>query len=171
MAAPCVKSERVRTLRADCQMRYGAGEAFSADTAIWTWLLRHAGWQISRFQVKANGSTAYKDAYGEHYTSQTVAFGEAVLARIARPSSRTLQGGRKWQKGDAVFIKGIWVGKSESADEHIILTERGRILARTIRRLAPAKRHNKRFLSLVRGLPWDPQDGIVRGRPKKEAAE
>ena len=58
--------EQTRTIRADCQMRFGNGEAFGADKQIWAWLLRHAGWQISRYKQKGNGMTAYKQAYGEH---------------------------------------------------------------------------------------------------------
>ena len=40
--------EQARTIRADCQMRFGRGETFGADKLIWAWLLRHAGKQISR---------------------------------------------------------------------------------------------------------------------------
>ena len=44
--------EQARTIRADCQMRFGRGETFGADKPIWAWLLRHAGWQISRYEQK-----------------------------------------------------------------------------------------------------------------------
>ena len=52
--------EQSRTIRADCQMRFGSSETFGADKPIWAWLLRHAGWQISRYKPKGNGMTAYK---------------------------------------------------------------------------------------------------------------
>ena len=39
--------QQARTIRADCQMRFGSGETFGADKPTWAWLLRHAGWQIS----------------------------------------------------------------------------------------------------------------------------
>ena len=73
-------------------------------------------------------------------------------------------------KGDAVFFMGVWVGRSETSDEHIVLTPGGRVLSRTIRRLEPSRRHDAGFLGKVKGLPWDPQVGIVRGRPRKEPA-
>ena len=50
-----VVEEQARTIRADCQMRFGNGETFGADKSIWSWLLRHAGWQISRYKQKGNG--------------------------------------------------------------------------------------------------------------------
>ena len=76
--------------------------------------------------------------------------------------------GKRWHKGDAVFIKGVWVGRRETADEHIIVTPRGRVLSRTIRRLEPSRQHDAAFLGTVKGLPWDAH--IVRGRPRKELA-
>ena len=44
--------EQSRTIRADCQMRFGSSETFVADKPIWAWLLRHAEWQISRCKPK-----------------------------------------------------------------------------------------------------------------------
>ena len=69
-----------------------------------------------------------------------------------------------------MFIKGVWVGRSEMADEHIVLTPGGRVFSRTVRRLEPSRRHDVAFLGTVKGLPWDAQDGIVRGRLRKEPA-
>ena len=137
--------EQSRTIRADCQVRFGSSETFGADKPIWAWLLRHAGWQISRYKPKGNGMTAYEQACGEHYTHEVVPFVEIVLVRVPKPTHRGLQGGQRWHKGDAVFIKGVRVGRSDLSDEHIVLDK-------------------------VKGLPWDAQDAFVRGRPRKEPA-
>ena len=76
-------------------MRFGNGEAFGADKPIWAWLLRHAGWQISRYKQKGNEMTAFKEAYGEHYTHEVVPFAEIVLVRIPGPTHRGLAGGER----------------------------------------------------------------------------
>ena len=107
--------ERSRTIRADCQMR--SSETFGANKPIWEWLLRHAGWQISRYKPKGNGMTAHKQAHGEHYTHEVVPFAEIVLVRVPKPTHRGLQGGKRWHKGDAVFIKGVWVGRSDLSED------------------------------------------------------
>ena len=159
--------EQSRTIRADCQMRFGSGETFGADKPIWAWLLRYAGWQISRYKQKGNGMTAYKHAYGEHYTHEVVPFAEIVLVRVPKPTHHGLQGGKRWHKGDAVFIKGVWVGGSGTSDEHIVLTTGGRVFLRTSRRLEPSRRHDAGFLGKVKGLPRDAQDGIVPGSTEK----
>ena len=151
-------------------MRFGSGETFGADKPIWAWLFRYAGWPISRYKQKGNGMTAYKHAYGEHYTHEVVPFAEIVLVRVPKPTHHGLQGGKRWHKGDAVFIKGVWVGGSGTSDEHIVLTTGGRVFLRTSRRLEPSRRHDAGFLGKVKGLPRDAQDGIVRGRPRKEPA-
>ena len=160
--------EKSRTIRADCQMRFGNGETFGADKPIWACLLRHAGWQISRYKPKGNGMTAYKQANGEHYTHEVVPVAEVVLVWVPKPTHRVLQCGKRWHKGDALFIKGVWVGRSEKSDEHIVLTPVGCVFSRTIRRLEPSRRHDAGFLGKVKCAPWDAQDGIVRGRPRKE---
>ena len=54
------------------------------------------------------------------------------FSRRSKPTHRALQGGKRWHKGDAAFIKGVWVGRSETSDEHIVLTLGGRVLSRTI---------------------------------------
>ena len=56
------------------------------------------------------------------------------------------------------------------SDEHNVLTPGGREVSRTIRRLEPSRRHDAGFLDKVKGLPWDAQDGIVRGRPREKSA-
>ena len=148
--AAAVRSKLLRNnlIRADCQMRFGSSETFGADKPIWAWLLRHAGGQVSRYKLEGNGMTAYKQAYGEHFTHEVVPFAEIVLVRVPKPTHRGLQGGKRWHKGDAVFIEGVWV----------------------TRRLEPSRRHDAGFLDKVKGLPSDAQDGIVRGRPRKESA-
>ena len=44
------------------------------------------------------------------------------------------------------------------------------MFSRTIQRLEPSRRHDTVFLNTVKGLPWDVEDGILRGRPRKESA-
>ena len=114
--------------------------------------------------------TAYKQAYGEHCTHEVVPFAENVLARVPRRTHRGLAGGNRWHKGDAVFTQGVWVGRTETSDEHVVLTPGGRVLSRTSRRLQQSRPHDAVFLSIVKGLPWDAEDGILRGRPRKESA-
>ena len=83
--------EQSRTIRADCQMRFGSSETFGADKPIWAWLLRHAGWQISRYKPKGNELAAYKQACGEQYTHEVVPLTEIVLVGVPKPTNQSIQ--------------------------------------------------------------------------------
>ena len=50
---------------------------------------------------------------------------------------------------------------------HIIVTENGREIARTVRRLPLSQRVDVSLLKRVKGLPWDGQGLVRRGRPPK----
>ena len=50
----------------------------------------------------------------------------------------------------------------------MVLTTDGTVKSRTVRRLAPSRRHQLDVLSSVKGLPWDDQGAARRGRPRKE---
>ena len=104
--------ERSRAIRADCQMRFGSSETFGADKPIWAWLMRHAGWQISRYKPKGKGMTAHKQAYGEHYTHELVLSAEIVLVRVPKPTHRGLQGGERWHNAwrSRVFANDLTIG-------------------------------------------------------------
>eukprot|EP00975_Prorocentrum_lima_P000393 75966-Prorocentrum_lima.AAC.1 len=59
------------------------------------------------------------------------------------PSDRRVGGmltetGRR-QKADPAWRHGIWVGKELKSDEHILLTAKGAVTARSIRRLPPSE--------------------------------
>ena len=56
------------------------------------------------------------------------------------------------RKGDPVYRKGVWVGKSSWSDSHICLTRSGAVEARSIRRLP--EQFDGQMLVHCRGLPW-----------------
>ena len=79
--------------------------------------------------------------YGRKYKGSICLFGESVLYKASSPF-----------KGDDVFKRGIWVGKSNWSDTHIVLTQGGAVEARSVRRL-PDQFHSL-DVWCARGLPW-----------------
>ena len=63
---------------------------------------------------------------------------------------------------------GIWPGRSEGSDEHLLGTPRGVMRARTIRRLVPETRWDAQAFLEFRGVPLDVNSGAlpVGPRPK-----
>ena len=132
---------------------------------IWPWMVRHASWTRSRFGIKANRKTAFKDCFGHAYTGQIVPFGEMVLFKM--PSSHT---GRRTQgqrqlKGDFSWEKAVFLGKTLESDEFLVETSQGIHTARTVRRMRDDLRRSREAVENMRGVPWNMLTTI--GRPRK----
>ena len=90
------------------------------------WSFRHAAERlINRFRVLNQKMTSYELMYGRRYQGNICQFGESVLFKTLSP----------W-KGDDVFHRGVWVGKSHWNDNHVVMTPNGVVEARSIRRVA-----------------------------------
>ena len=80
--------------------------------------------------------------------------GEQLWYRIA---ARVSAGRGKWE---ARFARGIWVGKSEIDDTHLVVDlERGIQKVRTVRRMPEEFRWNAEMLQDIRFTPWNPTPG------------
>ena len=94
-------------------------------------MVRHCGWLLTRFQMKATGRTAYCSRMGREYRSETVEFAEQKLFHISESSGPGATVGKLMPRWDL----GVWVGKINDSDEHVLLTPFGSKRARSIRRL------------------------------------
>ena len=93
-------------------------------------LLNSVGWMITRFQPRSHGGSSYRLIFGREYSGEIAEMGEQLWYRIAAPVSA---GRGKWE---ARFARGIWVGKSEIDDTHLVVyLERGIQKVRTVRRM------------------------------------
>ena len=142
--------------------------ALTPEQPGWPWIVRHSAWLHNRFHVKANGRTCFEELHQTRYKQDVVPWGEKVLFMEPRPKHRRLKGGRRHQKMDAAMESGIWLGRSEEIDEHLLGTPRGVMRARTIRRLIPQDRWDAQSFLEFRGVPWDVSSGAlpVGFRPK-----
>ena len=84
-----------------------------------------------RYNVKNKTSTPFRVINGYDYVRPICGFGETVHYRIARDPKKT----------QPRFELGLWVGRTEGADEHIVLTSGGVVLTRDVRRLAEDRQH------------------------------
>ena len=138
---------QIRTLWADLTARYP--ELDPSHNAM-PWLVRHASWLIARYHVRQRDKlTPYKMALGSDYNRPVCIFGEQVLAKVPLAESKL---SRKW-------LKGIWLGKLERDDSHVIGTTAGAIAVRSVRRLPKPEQIGPELMAELRGLPWKPRDG------------
>jgi hypothetical protein len=89
-------------------------------------------------------------------------FGEVVMYRELMPSHRKIRDGRRYQKGDSAWRRGVWLGGTEDG-EHLVGTDDGTTTGRTVRRLDQARRTAASLLGNTGGVPW----GLLKGRPRK----
>ena len=84
---------------------------------ISSWLARHSGWILTRFTVREDGLTPYRRLKGRDYHGQIAEFAETVMYKLAPGAAGKMEA--RWEKG-------IWLGKANVSDEHLIGTPRGR---------------------------------------------
>lgn len=152
----------IRTARADLEKKFG--EKVGPRYKLMPWLVRHVPWCRSRFQQGRDGRSSHQRLYGKPYTSATLMFGEVCVGRLRAKVATAA-------RLDARGLKGIWVGKSDENDEHILLTERGVVLARTVTRKPGGEKFDREFLKVVFGLSWNPRGKGIDEEPKPQQKE
>ena len=148
------------------------------DTSLFPWMLRHSAWTVVRYQAdQRTKQTPYERTRGSRYESALVPFGEVVMAKIAD--------GDKFRAGklDSTWVKAVWVGRVDKSNEHLLLTAKGCIRSRVVRRILDGDQAS--YHAEVKGLPWDTFKGSAemmrnatnrlgepprpsRGRPRKD---
>ena len=56
--------------------------------------------------------------------------------------------------------RGVWLGKLDRDDSHILGTSSGAIAVRSVRRFPPESQTDSKMLEDMKGLPWQPRDGV-----------
>ena len=79
------------------------------------WLLQHSVFILNKYLVKDTGTTEHQNNYHKIYNNPVCQFGEAVLA-----DTRYLVNYKLRQRNLEQKIKGIWIGKDPTTDEHLI---------------------------------------------------
>ena len=83
------------THRYDLESRY-ATRVLTTHNA-WPWMVRWAAFLRSRFGAKANGRTAYQDAFETSYVSEILPFGETAINQQDRGRAGKAQAAQRGQ--------------------------------------------------------------------------
>lgn len=90
------------------------------------WGPRHATWLHTRFNVRATSRAAYHEVYATEWRGDLCTWVETVVFQESASYSGALVMGRRNKTTDARYRKGIWLGRSEESNEHIVCTADGR---------------------------------------------
>ena len=104
----------------------------SADNALMRCFVRHAAWLIPRFR-SSDVQSPFNRAMGGPHRGKLVEFGETVLAHLPEVGKGS---GDPAPKLADRRKSGVWLGKSDLTDEHLVRTDGGVVYARSVRRLA-----------------------------------
>ena len=149
-------------------------------TLLFPWMLRHSVWTVVRYQSdQRTKQTPYERTRGCRYESALVPFGEVVMAKMA--DADKMRAG----KLDSAWVKAVWVGRVDRSNEHLLLTTKGCIRSRVVRRIPDGNQAS--YHAEDQGLPWDTLKGsaemlrnalvrpgepprLPRGRPRKDGS-
>ena len=132
-----------RTLRLDLLGRTNI--AVGSDLPITSWMVRHAAWLLSHFQTgSADGKTACARQFEGPHESPVLPFAERVMWKD--PVLQLTKLKSSWGSG-------LWLGRSQTSNAHLIGTRVGIVAARTIRRLLAREREDSSLVVAMRGTP------------------
>jgi len=162
--------EQFRTLRFSLERRLDM--KITPEMPVWAWLARHAAFLITRFQTRATGQTAFQHLTDTQYRSDLGEFGEAVMFREATSTTGEQRDGRRPKGADSLWHKGVWVGRSEFNNEHIVMSTVGVRGTMTVRTLPPDAKWDKDLILAAAGLPWQskPRTDRIAGDARKPRA-
>ena len=150
-------SRQVRTLVNAFEARYPKVK-MSVSSLQYGWVVRHAGWLLTRYNVKTDGKSPYERLRGREFKGEVVEPFEVVHFKLTTD---------KRGKLDSQTAVGIWLGKSLQSDERYIGTSNGVQRCRSIWRRPEAKRWDPSQLEKMKGEPWQPRGTLtmVPGTP------
>ena len=75
----------------------------TTESPLLPWLVRHCGWILSRYAVRADGRTGYSRLQGREYTSGIAIFGETIWYKLPKTADLT--------NFDDRWRTAIWLGE------------------------------------------------------------
>ena len=113
-----------------------------------TWMVKHAGELISKYQLNRDGQTAYYKVFGKPCKDIIAEIGEEVHYRVSDVDTGSL---------DSRWKSGIWLGIRWKSTEHHIGTPEGVINSYAIERKPLEERWSKDAVEAIVGTRWRPQ--------------
>ncbi|CAK0861483.1 unnamed protein product, partial [Prorocentrum cordatum] len=150
----------LRTLRFSLETKLGCKLELSEPNLAF--LANAVGWCTARFQPRSRGGSSYKFLFSREHEGEVAEIGEQVWHRI---SARVAAGQSKFE---ARFAKGMWVGKSDLGDQHLVVDlQRSLLKVRSGRRMPEEFRWNAELLKQIDVTPWAPVPERVKSAIKK----
>ncbi len=116
---------------------------------IYAWLINHASFLTSRFQVGVDGKNPYQRLKGKTYKRPMLTFAEHVHFQPPKTQEQ------KKNKLAPTWEDGILLSIKDSSNEYFVGTKDGVIKSKDVRRVAESERFPKELLEEIVGVPWE----------------
>ena len=127
----------VRVLKDQVEHNYNL--VLDSKHPVLAWLVNHAGFLLSRFQLSADGLTSYERLKGKPFRRKLFNFAECVHYM---PIGKNFGQRKHLNKLDARWRDGVFLGCKETTNEYFIGTPSGVVRAFSIQRKILAEQHN-----------------------------
>ena len=153
---------KVRTWIASMRDSYSE-QAITTTDIMFPWIIRFVSWSLQRFHVNQSKTTPFRVLNGYDYIAECLPFGECALGKYS-PKKSGVKSASRW-------VCGVCVGKTNSSDEHILLTSAGAQTFRTVRRMTYGRRFQMNIFDQAAGVPWDTTFRANGSRPDHVRSE
>ena len=116
---------------------------------------------MDRAAQRKSKTTAFRVIKGRGYVGELKPLGETVMGKFPKVKDKSAP---RWTKG-------IYAGKKENSDEHMMLTSAGAMSFRTVRRLPVGSQFQGAVMESARGVPWNTVLGIEKAKPEAISSE
>ena len=119
--------------------------------------------------MRNSGRTAHEKAFVCEWKGDLCIFGESVMFREAAGYTGQMVGNRVRKKADLQWRRGIYLGRAEQTNEHIVGSKGGIFMTRNVRRLPADQRRGPDGMRSMLGVPWASQH--AKAAPKLKILE
>eukprot|EP00971_Amphidinium_carterae_P352935 6492776-Amphidinium_carterae.1 len=149
---------QVRALKLDIEQRLG--EQVPVRSPLFFWAVRHAAWLLNRFRVMLDSTSPYFHAYGIAYKGALVRFAEVLMFQHPQSQTGMLTKHIRRAKAEALWERGVFLGKTEKSDEFLVGTAGGLFKVRSVRRLVESRQWDGVMAKGLISFPWAPNWGV-----------
>ena len=144
-----------RTLKLGLESRIKV--SIPADAKIMHWIVEHAAFVLSKFNVGHDGMTPNERKTGQKWRRPQVEIGEVVFAKLVGKKRKKGKKDKQKKKLAEQSIEAIWVGQMSRTGEHIVVQPGGDALrCRTVRRVPLEDRWSSEKILAIEATPRRP---------------
>ncbi len=137
------------------------------DHPVVAWMMEHVCLLLNTMVRGTDGLTVWARVRGRSFHQQLLGFGESVLYRYPGKGPKHAPDGNM----GALGAEGVFVGYNPISNTFVVITETGKVEARSVTRRPESERWQLEKLSTITALPGGGRERVARPRLDQPATE